>query len=459
VRLGTDQEKFSMTRSTFCSWLFACGLILTSLGDSPRVDAGGFFNQRSVGGVAINADGVLEAPTVQDERELAQLRKQTALNVPAALDEFTELRAVSLKQIEATLAQCAKDGQPIPDEVKYLAGLQRVQYVFIYPERNDVVLAGPAEGWKMDGLGNVVGATTNYPVLMLDDLMTALRSGSSSRTEPITCSIDPTHAGIQRLQQMLSRRSTIGDPEQTFAEIEEAVGLQEISVTGVPDTSHFARTMVAADFRMKRLAMDFEPAPVKDMPSFLSMMPPSGHGMSNMMQRWWLAPSYEPLAKTADGLAWELRGPGVKCLTQESYVDETGEKTASGNKNTTAEKWAATMTEKFPELAKLDSSFGQLRNIMDLAVIGALIEKERLLDIASLQLPRLLSEEQLDRYPAPKHTPTKVSAMKNRRQWTMTASGGVEMLPWHIASEAETDDSVGAIRNELAADVKEFWWE
>jgi hypothetical protein len=261
------------------------------------------------------------------------------------------------------------------------------------------------------------------------------------------------------LQQLMSRRSTIGDPEQTFAEIEEAVGLQEISVTGVPDTSHFARTMVAADFRMKRLAMDFEPAPVKGMPSFLSMMPPSGRGMSNMMQRWWLAPNYEPLAKTADGLAWELRGAGVKCLTEESYVDETGNKSASGKKNTTAEKWAATMTEKFSELAKLDSSFGQLRNIMDLAVIGALVEKERLLDIASLQLPRLLSEEPLDRYPAPKHTPTKVSALKNRRQWTMTASGGVEMLPWHIASQTEAVESVGDVRKELAADVKEFWWE
>ena len=36
------------------------------------------------------------------------------------------------------------------------------------------------------------------------------------------------------------------------------------------------------------------------------------------------------------------------------------------------------MTDKFSELADHDSSFGQLRNIMDLAVIGALIEKEQL---------------------------------------------------------------------------------
>lgn len=446
-----------MTRSTL--GLVLVGLMLTCSGDGGRARAGGFFQQRSVGGVAINAEGVLEAPTVQDERELAQLREQTPLKAPAALEEFTELRAVSLKQLEAALARYAKEGQPIPDEVKFLAGLQRVRYIFIYPERNDIVLAGPAEGWKMDGLGNIVGITTNRPVLMLDDLMTALRSGASSRTEPITCSIDPTKDGLQRLQQMLAGRRTIGNPEQTFAEIEEAMGPQEISVTGVADTSHFARTMVAADFRMKQLAMDFVPAPVKGMPSYLSMITSTGRGMNNMMQRWWLAPNYEPLAKTADGLAWELRGPGVKCLTEESYVEASGDKAASGKKNSTAEKWAATMTEKYEELAEHDSSFGQLRNIMDLAVVGALIEKERLLDVAGLTLPRLMAEEPQDRYPAARQTPARVSALKKGREWVISASGGVEMLPWHIASETETVEAVGAVREELTADVQEFWWE
>jgi hypothetical protein len=117
------------------------------------------------------------------------------------------------------------------------------------------------------------------------------------------------------------------------------------------------------------------------------------------------------------------------------------------------------MTEKYEELAKVDSSFGQLRNIMDLAVIGALIEKERLLDIANLQLPRLMAQERQDQYAAPKQTPTKVSATKKGRQWVMTASGGVEMLPWHIASETETVESIGEVREELAASPDQFWWE
>lgn len=448
-----------MTRSTFGLLILACGLVAASLRDCPVGVAGGLFQNRAVGGVAVDANGVLEAPTVQDDQELAQLREQTKLQVPAGLQEFTELRAVSLKQLEATLKQCHDEMKPIPDEVKYLAGLQRVQYVFVYPDRNDIVIAGPAEGWQFDALGNVVGVTTNRPVILLDDLMVALRSGSTSRTEPITCSIDPTEEGLARLQAAVSRMRTIGDSEQTLNRIEEALGPQTISVTGVADTSHFARTMVAADFRMKRIAMDFEESPVKGMPSFLSMVGSGGKGMNNMLPRWWLAPNYEPLARTSDGLGWELRGQGVKCMSNEDYVDSTGERTVGVSKNPVAEKWAATMTEKYSELAEKDSSFGELRNIMDLAVIGALVEKEHLLNTAGLQLPRLMGEQSLERYPAPKHTASKASAIKKRGQWVISASGGVEMLPWHIADQTETVETVGDVRNDLSADVKEFWWE
>ena len=448
-----------MTRSTYGLLILACGLVASSLRDYPVGQAGGLFQNRAVGGVAVDANGVLEAPTVQDDQELAQLREQTKLDVPAQLQEFTERRAVSLKQIEAELKKCQAEMKPIPEEVKYLAGLQRVQYVFIYPERQDIVLVGPAEGWQLDGIGNVVGATTNRPVLLLDDLMVALRSGKTSGQEPITCSIDPTPEGLARVQAVASRLREMGNSEQTLARIEEALGPQQISVTGVADTSHFARTMVAADFRMKRIAMDFEPAPVKGMPSFLTMVNPKGRGMNNLLPRWWLAPNYEPLARTADGLGWELRGQGVKCMSNEDYVDSTGQKTNAVSKNPAAEKWAATMTEKYPELAERDSSFGELRNIMDLAVIGALIEKERLLDIANLQLPRLMGEQPIERYPAPKQTASKASAIKQRGGWVISASGGVEMLPWHIAGETETVEAVGDVRGEMSADVEEIWWE
>src|SRR5262245_13196336 len=66
---------------------------------------GGFVN-RSVGGVAISPEGVLEAPTEDQTRELNSLRQKMAVDVPDAMAKFTELRAVSLKQLEATIARC-----------------------------------------------------------------------------------------------------------------------------------------------------------------------------------------------------------------------------------------------------------------------------------------------------------------------------------------------------------------
>jgi hypothetical protein len=418
---------------------------------------GGF--QRSVGGVAVDAQGVLEAPTVDDNQELNRLRDEIQVDAPESLRGFTERRAVSLKQLEATIARCQADNNPIPAEVRCLGGLQRIQYVFVYPERQDIVLVGPAEGWKIDQLGNVVGVTTNRPVLMLDDLMVALRSGGPSRMEPITCSIDPTPEGLARLQQVMSGMERMGNPDETLSMIEEALGPQVISVTGVPASSHFARGMVAADFRMKRLAMNFEPAPVNNMPSFLSMVSGNGRGMDNMLPRWWLAPNYEPLAKTTDGLGWELRGPGVKCMTEEDYVNATGEKQRTGKASGIAVKWANSMTENFSELADHDSSFGQLRNLMDLAVIGALIEKEQLAEMGQFQAPWLMGQLELERYPAPTRTSSKASVVRKRGAWVISASGGVELAPWAIADRTETVAEVGQARESLGQPGADFWWQ
>ena len=104
---------------------------------------------------------------------------------------------VSLRGLEAALDEVLKAGTgAVPDEVRFLAGIQRIEYVFVYPEDNDVVLAGPGEGWKVDEKANVVGVTTGRPVLRLDDLLVALRTVEQSRLGGITCSIDPTAEGI-----------------------------------------------------------------------------------------------------------------------------------------------------------------------------------------------------------------------------------------------------------------------
>ena len=59
--------------------------------------------QQSVGGIAIDGNGAVAAATVEAGRELAELRRKALTEVPADLEPYTELRAVSLKHIEAEL--------------------------------------------------------------------------------------------------------------------------------------------------------------------------------------------------------------------------------------------------------------------------------------------------------------------------------------------------------------------
>jgi len=267
-----------------------------------------FFRQPSVGGVKIDTDGVISNPQVAELKQLQAAWQKGMEPVPADLQKWTDLRFVSLKQLESEVAAARAAGKDVPEAVRYMAGLQRVKYVLVYPEKQDIVLAGPAEGWKVDSLGCVVGATSNRPVLTLDDLMVALRVAESSNRDGISCSIDPTPAGLQRMQQL--NRKLSSNAQVASRQMEEAVGMQTISVTGVPTTSHFARVIVAADFRMKRLAMNMEPAPVDGMPSYLAMI--KRGSSQSLMPRFWLAPKYEPVRRDNDGLAWEIRGQAVR---------------------------------------------------------------------------------------------------------------------------------------------------
>lgn len=418
-----------------------------------------FGNQNQVGGVSINTEGILSAPTAEDQRQLDEVRKNALAAIPDDLQPYTDLRAVSLKQLEATLADCAANNMPIPDAVRYLAGLQRIEYVLVYPERNDIVLAGPAEGWRIDAMGNVVGATTNRPVVLLDDLIVALRTSEASRVEAISCSIDPTAEGMKRVRTVLSRMRTVGNRQPDSARIEQAMGPQVVSVTGVPVDSHFARTMVAADFRMKQMAMNFMTSPVDNMPSFMHLIGSSRRKATNLTPRWWLATNYEPLARDADGLAWQLRGQGVQCLTEEDHFNSEGKREKSVKAGKLAQQWATTMTERYPELAEHDSTFGQLRNVMDLAVVAALIDMEQLLARAELELPQMMVSHSTQAYNAPRSVPAKASFIRQRGNWVVSASGGVQLLPWQVADRSEEVAQVSELHQQLSADSKQWYWQ
>src|SRR5436190_22324857 len=115
--------------------------------DSSRVEAQFGIRNPGVGGVKIDTDGVVSNPQVGELKQLQAAWQKGLQQVPADLEKWTDLRFVSLKQLEAEIASARAASKPIPDAVRYLAGLQRVRYLLVYPDRQDIVLAGPAAGW------------------------------------------------------------------------------------------------------------------------------------------------------------------------------------------------------------------------------------------------------------------------------------------------------------------------
>ncbi len=362
-----------------------------------------------------------------------------------------------LAEIERRL----KAGQPAGDELANLAGLVRVQFVLVYPDRGDLVLAGPAEAWKVDGQGNLVGQATGQPVLQLDDLVVALRTAKNAASdEGITCSINPTPEGLKQLQRLLKTPGLTGN-DATVRRLEETLGPQRISVRGVPAESHFAQVLLAADFMMKRLAMNLEPTPIDGMPSYMDMLQTSSSTLSRTaMPRFWMAPRYEPLLKDAEGLAFELRGGGVQAVTEEGFLGRDGAVVSGrGKEDPLARKWAETMTAKYEELSAALPIFAELRNCIDLAVVAALLLKEDLPGISGCDLSLLMDDTkiQVARYQAPKTVASRASLVRKGQQWIVSVSGGVQVDSWSVVNRVETRPELAKVR-EAAAPVDERWW-
>jgi hypothetical protein len=426
------------------------GLVVASAA-TLAVPVHGQLIQQAVGGVLIDSNGMLRQMTAEQRAtQFDRLRQQLAA-VPNDLETASDIRKISLRKLNAQLELAVQTGKPISDELRYLGGLQRVEYVLALPADNDILLVGPGGGWELTKSGDVVGTNTGLPVILLDDLIVAMRSSLGARDTAISCSIDPTAAGRVALNEYLGKQKRFHDG--IMETVKQILGPQQISLTGVAKESHFAQVLVAADYRMKRIAMHLEPSPVDEIPSFLDLAKKHRGAVTDLMPRWWLACDYEPLARSDDGLTWQLRGKGVKAMTEDQIIHADGSVEQTGKKNPVAEQWATKMTENYEELCSVEPVFGQLRNVMDLSVIAALIQHQSLLGKAGCDELSMLTTQQgdalLGRWAVPEWVATESSVVKSGRSFILTASGGVQLDPWFYASRAEVSESVQKVRDQV----------
>jgi hypothetical protein len=423
---------------------------------------GAGFGAQAVGGISVDTDGIVRSVNPQALASIAAQRKKILRENPPQTGRRCELQKVSLRRILEDVQQAVQENNLVSPEVLTLGGLEQIEYVFVDPDARDLILAGPSDKVAVDETGGFVGATSRQPLLLLEDLVVALRSIDAARMGGMRCSIDPTPEGIARLQELLSSVKQMANPQRTFRSMEEALGPQRVTVGGVPADTHFAQVLVAADYRMKRIGMGLESSEVAELPSYLSMVQATT-ASSTMLPRFWLEAQYSPIARDPDELGWKLTGGKMVCMTETDLLVREGMKRGSGRADKNAARWCEQMTACYDDLALSKPVFRELKNCVDLAVVAALIDSRQLADRAGLDLSLFkdASSVQLSSYAVPKQVPTVAHGIKRGSRWILSASGGVQFQPWAFLEEVVEAQDVASTRKLALASRPEagICWE
>lgn len=426
-------------------------------------------------GVAVDAQGVLRTVATGDDGELARRRVEEArARLGPRVSRRSELRKVSLTRLEKALAaELAGGGKP-SDEMRYLAGLTRLQYVFCYPASGDVVIAGPAEGWATDAAGRVVGIETGSPVLELQDLVVGLRAFGAGEpaTAVIGCSIDATPEGLARMQQFLRSIGTRADPrdaahtQRIVDGLRTSLGMHKVRIDGVPPDTHFAQVLVEADYRMKLIGIGLETPPVA-IDSYVDRADPATVSR-NALQRWWFVPNYRCARVGAEGLSLELVGRGVQLKNEQELVGLDGSRQSTGVASRASEAFVAGFTQQYEELSRKHPVYAQLRNLIDIAVAAAFIQQQDHYGKTGWTAETLGDEQKLPvrTYPVPLEVETAVAASWKGNRLMTPVGGGVVIHPLEaLRPSNRVPDMLGQpslVRQRVSVDHLEpgqWWWD
>ncbi|MBI4565346.1 MAG: DUF1598 domain-containing protein [Planctomycetes bacterium] len=388
-----------------------------------------------LGGVYIDAGGVLRAKEEVD----SQLEKPPG----DAAAKDSQLIYISLPRIFAEAERLQRAGKPIPDEIRYLGGMVKLQYVFVYPDKKDIVIAGRAEPFEKDASVPPRGKLTGRPVLHLDDLVTALRAcGPGGGAAALGCDLEITREGADRVQrktkELAPKIAQIGE-RRAAKLIAEAGGAQPINYLGVGDDNRFAVACAVADYQIKLLTLGLWKSPVKSVRSYDMSGPPQPP------HRFAFECAYDALAVSPDGNAFELRGPSLKIVTSLYSVDDRNVP-KEGKASPAARKFADQCSKHMEDLCRHLPAFADLANLADLSVLAALIGRHDLHRRIDWDLAWILDRQGYARavLSAPKFAQM-LCAYRRHIQQTIFVTGGVLLVPG-AALQNVTKDEKGILK-------------
>ncbi len=423
-------------------------------------------------GVYVDPQGVLRI-LAEDQSGGLEAVRRSAINAGQSANarQSSKFRKISLTRLEREVQRLAALGQRPTEEMQVLAGLQRIKYVLVYPETHDLVIVGPAGEWQFDDSGRLIGKETGRPVVQLDDLVLVVRHMLSTPDAKFGCAITPTQDALANTKDFVAETNKTplkpGQRDAWLAKLREHMGRQKIDVYGLDPGTRAARVLVEADYRMKLVGVGLEPG-VVGVPSYLSMIkvPKGGSAPPLDVLRWWFTLNYDALQATRDHDAFELRGQGVKVLSENELLTATGQRVHTGESDELNSEFAHNFTQHFSELAVKYPIYADLQNIFDLALLGALIRSEHLAERVDWHMTCFGDRKQFKvaTFDAPKTVETVINhRIVNQSLILVGVSGGVSCDPSALVKPVSMKEDYGILREQRAAakpraNRSDAWW-
>jgi len=286
-------------------------------------------------------------------------------------------RAVSLN----ILAAAMKTGQ-LTDQAESLCGITRLTGYVIDRKSRDIVLVGAVD--------------PSLPPLHLEDLVVAMRNawivygktkgGIRYYSDP-GCSIDPDPRVLCELHALQAEPIDFSNDDALRAASDKwnEIGRrpQSVRVMGVPFDSQFARTMVDADYYMKRLVNGSVKLGIDGFRSLSDLHADARreqmrtHTESDepqtSMNRFWFSPG-EVTYEQQDS-AVVLRSCTVKLLTEEEFLNSKGGISGMGRPDALAGTFARQFTECYDEIALQRPIYRQLQGLFAFVAIARLMKE------------------------------------------------------------------------------------
>ncbi len=345
--------------------------------DSWEINGGTARMRPFPSGVLVDPDGVMKQVKTAPGGRLDELRQSADVVDDLTLEKETALRAISLTRLERALQLRAARGQPANPEMLCLGGIYRLQYLMLYPESGDIVIAGPAGSWHYDAQGRAINDQTGQPVLNLDDLVICLRNAASHQGR-FGCSIDPRADNLAAARQFIETSTLQGQAWRD--RLRDILGQQDVFVDGIDAATHAGRVIVEADYHMKLIGMGLEPS-VSGVPDYFQRLHLDEQGNPpriDSLVRWWFTMSYDAVQTNVDRTIFEISGQGVRLQSESEFMDDQGQRVHTGQSSPAAGGFARDFTTHFDDLVQQYPLYGELRNLFDCALAANLIYREGL---------------------------------------------------------------------------------